>query len=34
VIVDTEVFYRAKTRVETFNNLTRDCKDGINTCNL
>lgn len=34
VIVDTEVFYRAKTQVETFNNLTRDCKDGINTCNL
>jgi hypothetical protein len=34
VIVDTEVFYSAKTRVETFNNLTRDCKDGINTCNL
>jgi hypothetical protein len=34
VIVDTEVFYRSKTQVETFNNLTRDCKDGINTCNL
>ncbi|KAH9316865.1 hypothetical protein KI387_018634 [Taxus chinensis] len=32
VAVDTEVFYRAKTRVETFNNLTKDCKDGINTC--
>ncbi|XP_058073799.1 uncharacterized protein LOC131222661 [Magnolia sinica] len=32
VAVDTEVLYRAKTRVETFNNLTRDCKDGINTC--
>ncbi|KAK4791882.1 hypothetical protein SAY86_022317 [Trapa natans] len=32
VAVDTEVFYRAKTRVETFYNLTRDCKDGINTC--
>lgn len=30
--VDTEVFYRAKTRVETFYNLTKDCKDGINTC--
>ncbi|MQL77145.1 hypothetical protein Taro_009544 [Colocasia esculenta] len=27
VAVDTEVLYRAKTRVETFNNLTRDCKD-------
>lgn len=34
VIVDTEVFYRSKAQVETFNNLTRDCKDGINTCNL
>lgn len=34
VIVDTEVFYRAKAQVETFNNLTRDCKDGINTCSL
>ncbi|KAK1259436.1 hypothetical protein QJS04_geneDACA010170 [Acorus gramineus] len=32
VEVDTEVLYRAKTRVETFNNLTRDCKDGVNTC--
>ncbi|KAI4368578.1 hypothetical protein MLD38_017122 [Melastoma candidum] len=32
VIVDTEVLYRAKTRVETFNNLTKDCKDGIGTC--
>uniref|UniRef100_A0A2P2PI76 O-fucosyltransferase family protein n=1 Tax=Rhizophora mucronata TaxID=61149 RepID=A0A2P2PI76_RHIMU len=32
VAVDTEVFYRAKTRVETFYNLTHDCKDGINTC--
>ncbi|OWM69274.1 uncharacterized protein LOC116211302 [Punica granatum] len=32
VAVDTEVLYRAKTRVETFYNLTRDCKDGINTC--
>ncbi|CAN0891070.1 hypothetical protein LINGRAHAP2_LOCUS16794 [Linum grandiflorum] len=32
VAVDTEVFYRAKTRVETFYNLTSDCKDGINTC--
>nr|XP_043627902.1 uncharacterized protein LOC122599449 [Erigeron canadensis] len=30
--VDTEVLYRAKTRVETFNNLTKDCKDGINSC--
>ncbi|XP_076900504.1 uncharacterized protein LOC143554687 [Bidens hawaiensis] len=32
VVVDTEVFYRAKTQVETFYNLTKDCKDGINTC--
>ncbi|KAL3850385.1 hypothetical protein ACJIZ3_012267 [Penstemon smallii] len=32
VEVDTEVLYRSKTRVETFYNLTRDCKDGINTC--
>ncbi|KAH0890342.1 hypothetical protein HID58_052771 [Brassica napus] len=32
VAVDTEVFIRGKTRVETFNNLTMDCKDGINTC--
>ncbi|CAK9161993.1 unnamed protein product [Ilex paraguariensis] len=32
VEVDTEVLYRAKTQVETFYNLTNDCKDGINTC--
>lgn len=32
VAVDTEVLYRAKKRVETFYNLTKDCKDGINTC--
>nr|GLL42485.1 uncharacterized protein LOC109148839 [Ipomoea trifida] len=32
VEVDTEVLYRAKTKVETFYNLTKDCKDGINTC--
>ncbi|XP_072990422.1 uncharacterized protein [Typha latifolia] len=32
VAVDTEVLYRAKTQVETFSNLTKDCKDGINTC--
>lgn len=32
VAVDTEVLYRSKTRVETFYNLTSDCKDGINTC--
>ncbi|GKA20965.1 hypothetical protein Tco_0700954 [Tanacetum coccineum] len=32
VAVDTEVLYRAKAQVETFYNLTSDCKDGINTC--
>ncbi|KAF9596546.1 hypothetical protein IFM89_012277 [Coptis chinensis] len=32
VAVDTEVLYRAKNRVETFYNLTSDCKDGVNTC--
>lgn len=32
VEVDTEVFFRAKTQVETFYNLTSDCKDGIKTC--
>lgn len=32
VEVDTEVLYRAKTQVETFYNLTSDCKNGINTC--
>ncbi|XP_051113578.1 uncharacterized protein LOC127239457 [Andrographis paniculata] len=32
VAVDNEVLYRSKTRVETFYNLTRDCKDGINKC--
>ncbi|XP_073145528.1 uncharacterized protein [Henckelia pumila] len=32
VEVDTEVLYRSKTQVETFYNLTKDCKDGINTC--
>ncbi|CAL5428677.1 unnamed protein product [Camellia sinensis] len=32
VEVDTEVLYRAKTQVETFYNLTDDCKDGISTC--
>ncbi|XP_006857730.2 uncharacterized protein LOC18447574 [Amborella trichopoda] len=30
--VDTEVFLRGKKQIETFNELTRDCKDGINTC--
>ncbi|XP_039064101.1 uncharacterized protein LOC120209115 isoform X2 [Hibiscus syriacus] len=32
VAVDTEVLYRSKIQVETFYNLSRDCKDGINTC--
>ncbi|CAH9130511.1 unnamed protein product [Cuscuta epithymum] len=32
VSVDTEVFMRGKKQVETFNDLTKDCKDGINTC--
>lgn len=32
VSVDTEVFLRGKKQVETFNDLTKDCKDGINTC--
>lgn len=30
--VDTEVFLRGKKQLETFNDLTSDCKDGINTC--
>ncbi|XP_031274491.1 uncharacterized protein LOC116132963 [Pistacia vera] len=30
--VDTEVFLRGKKQIETFNDLTNDCKDGINTC--
>ncbi|KAJ9169908.1 hypothetical protein P3X46_018052 [Hevea brasiliensis] len=33
VSVDTEVFLRGKKQIETFNDLTNDCKDGINTCN-
>uniref|UniRef100_A0A2P2JR97 Uncharacterized protein MANES_13G060100 n=1 Tax=Rhizophora mucronata TaxID=61149 RepID=A0A2P2JR97_RHIMU len=31
--VDTEVFLRGKKQIETFNDLTNDCKDGIGTCN-
>ncbi|MED6163276.1 hypothetical protein PIB30_078317 [Stylosanthes scabra] len=34
VSVDTEVFLRGKKQIETFNDLTSDCKDGINTCNV
>lgn len=30
--VDTEVFLRGKKQVETFNDLTKDCKDGVTTC--
>ncbi|XP_078443084.1 calcium ion-binding protein [Wolffia australiana] len=30
--VDTEVFLRGKKQLETFNDLTNDCKDGVNTC--
>ncbi|CAL4925255.1 unnamed protein product [Urochloa decumbens] len=32
VAVDTVVFLRGKRHLETFNDLTRDCKDGVNTC--
>ncbi|XP_008787453.2 uncharacterized protein LOC103705500 [Phoenix dactylifera] len=32
VEVDTEVFLRGKKQIETFNDLTSDCKDGINAC--
>ncbi|CAN8268531.1 unnamed protein product [Cochlearia groenlandica] len=32
--VDTEVFLRGKKQIETFNDLTNDCKDGVGTCNL
>lgn len=32
VSVDTEVFLRGKKQIETFNDLTNDCKDGISTC--
>ncbi|KAH7842028.1 hypothetical protein Vadar_000656 [Vaccinium darrowii] len=31
-LVDTEVFWRGTKRIETFNDLSKDCKDGINTC--
>lgn len=30
--VDTEVFLRGKKQIETFNDLTKDCTDGVNTC--
>ncbi|XP_021774859.1 uncharacterized protein LOC110738745 [Chenopodium quinoa] len=32
ISVDTEVFLRGKKQLETFNDLTSDCKDGVNTC--
>ncbi|KAI3465558.1 hypothetical protein Pfo_022221 [Paulownia fortunei] len=32
ISVDTEVFLRGKKQIETFNDLTKDCKNGINTC--
>ncbi|KAK1267929.1 hypothetical protein QJS04_geneDACA006733 [Acorus gramineus] len=32
VEVDTEVFLRGKKQLETFNDLTSDCKDGVGTC--
>ncbi|KAL0311112.1 UNVERIFIED_CONTAM: hypothetical protein Sangu_2405900 [Sesamum angustifolium] len=32
ISVDTEVFLRGRKQIETFNDLTKDCKDGINTC--
>ncbi|KAE8684629.1 ribonuclease E/G-like protein [Hibiscus syriacus] len=31
--IDTEVFVRGKKQIETFNDLTNDCKNGVNTCN-
>ncbi|CAI9782294.1 unnamed protein product [Fraxinus pennsylvanica] len=32
ISVDTEVFLRGKKQIQTFNDLTKDCKDGVNTC--
>lgn len=32
ISVDTEVFLRGKKQLETFNDLTSDCKDGKDTC--
>ncbi|KAJ7566559.1 hypothetical protein O6H91_02G108600 [Diphasiastrum complanatum] len=31
--VDSEMFMRGKKHIETFGQLTSDCKDGVNTCN-
>ncbi|CAA0837061.1 Unknown protein [Striga hermonthica] len=33
-LVNSEVFLKGKKQVETFNDLTRDCKDGVGTCTL
>ncbi|KAL1160976.1 hypothetical protein V6Z11_A07G101300 [Gossypium hirsutum] len=30
---ENKVFFRGKKQIETFNDLTDDCKDGVNTCN-
>lgn len=32
ILVDTEVFLRGKTRIETFNDLTTDCREGVDAC--
>ncbi|CAO2826223.1 unnamed protein product [Amaranthus hypochondriacus] len=32
ISVDTEVFLRGKKQLETFNDVTIDCNDGVNTC--
>ena len=32
ISVDTEVFLRGNKQIETFNDLTSDCKDGMNAC--
>ncbi|XP_024386726.1 uncharacterized protein [Physcomitrium patens] len=32
VIIDTEMLNRGKKRVETFNDLTKDCKNGVGRC--
>ncbi|XP_038971579.1 uncharacterized protein LOC113462041 [Phoenix dactylifera] len=34
VEVDTEVLLRGKMQIETVNDLTNCCKDGINTCHM
>ncbi|XP_022850431.1 uncharacterized protein LOC111372360 [Olea europaea var. sylvestris] len=30
--IEDEVLSRAKNKIETFNDLTKDCKDGVNKC--